>query len=275
MQADQQTAQDAAAFDAADGPSERRPQDALSHRRHPLAQPSTGERAPAPPATDYSHHRVDDEQAAPPLDAAGEAVISIRLHARAGQLHQVIDIAGQRSVIQPDPILQADLDGLRDDANYALPPGNRRQSLGMEGAEQHAAELRHFIDRSLGFGADVLRCADMEAIRARMGQHPVPEVLYAYVRAGDDLDALADALGDAVPLVLLNLIGEQVPLPPDALVRRRKLICVNHAVGEADQARAAGFQWLKGVFDRDDAPASSRISGRSSASSSAAPRIAM
>lgn len=116
------------------------------------------------------------------------------------------------------------------------------------GAVRHGTELTQLLERSHGFAADLLPCADLGQLAAAVRRTPEPEILYAYARADLDLAALAEALGDSVPLLVLNLIGEPVPAPPPALVRDRKLICALYAAGESDQARAAGAHWLQGFL---------------------------
>jgi len=116
------------------------------------------------------------------------------------------------------------------------------------GAVRHTTEATQCLERSQGFAADPPLCVDPAHLAAALRRTPEPEVLYAYARADLDLAALAAALGDAVPLVVLNLIGEPVPdLPPD-LVRHRKVVCAVHAAVESDQARAAGARWLQGFL---------------------------
>lgn len=116
------------------------------------------------------------------------------------------------------------------------------------GAVRHATELTQLLERSQGLAADLLTCTDLGQLAAAVRRTPEPEILYAYARADLDLGALAESLGDSVPLLVLNLIGEPVPAPPSALVRDRKLICALYAAGESDQARAAGAQWLQGFL---------------------------
>jgi hypothetical protein len=115
----------------------------------------------------------------------------------------------------------------------------------LPGATRHGSELTQLLDRVQGFAADLVRCAEPGQLAAAARRTPEPEILYAYARADLDLGALADALGESVPLIVLNLIGEPVPAPPPSLVRERKLVCSVHASGESDRARAAGTQWLQ------------------------------
>jgi len=115
----------------------------------------------------------------------------------------------------------------------------------LEGAAGHAAQTVHLIDNLFGFGADCLHCRDHAQVRERVRRAPPPQILYCYGAADLDLAALAQALGEAVPLIVLNLIGEIPPVPPPALVAGRKLIVCVHAGHEADQARDAGTRWLQ------------------------------
>jgi hypothetical protein len=116
---------------------------------------------------------------------------------------------------------------------------------GCEAASRHADRLKEYFDRVHGFAADVTACADIDLLGARLADTPEPEVLYAYATTRLDLDRLGRVLGDAVPLVVLNLIGETPPLPPVELVRNRKLILAVHAASEAGRSREAGHQWLQ------------------------------
>jgi hypothetical protein len=113
-----------------------------------------------------------------------------------------------------------------------------------DGADAHAAELQQQIDRDCGLGFPALHCDQLDRVRERVHATPAPEVLYVYARTSLDLAALAAALGDALPLILLNLIGEDLPAPPPELVRERKVILCGHAGIEAAQARGAGRRWL-------------------------------
>jgi hypothetical protein len=113
------------------------------------------------------------------------------------------------------------------------------------GAARHGTELIQHLERIQGFAADPLRCADLAQLAARVQRTPEPEILYAYARADLDLLALAEALGERVSLILLNLIGDAVPAPPPALVRDRKLVICTHASSESDRARTAGTRWLQ------------------------------
>lgn len=113
------------------------------------------------------------------------------------------------------------------------------------GAARHGNELTQLLERSHGFAADLLRCADLGQLATAARRTPEPEMLYAYARADLDLDVLAQALGQSVSLIVLNLIGEPVPAPPPALVRERKVVCSVHPSVESDHARAAGARWLQ------------------------------
>lgn len=116
---------------------------------------------------------------------------------------------------------------------------------GAPGAAHHGTELTQLLERSHGFAVELLRCTDPAQLAAAVGRTPEPEILYAYARADLDLEALAGALGQSVPLIVLNLIGEPVPDPPLALVRDRKVVVCTHASSESDRARAAGTRWLQ------------------------------
>ena len=116
---------------------------------------------------------------------------------------------------------------------------------GVPGAARHGTEPTQLLERSHGLAADLHRCADPGTLAAAVHRTPEPEVIYVYARADLDLESLAAALGDAVPWIALNLIGEPVPDLPAALVRDRKVVCAVHAAGESDQARAAGTRWLQ------------------------------
>jgi len=113
------------------------------------------------------------------------------------------------------------------------------------GTARHGTELTQHLERIQGFAADPVRCADLKQLAAKVQRTPEPEILYAYARADLDLPALAEALGERVSLILLNLIGDAVPAPPPALVRGRKLVVCTHASSESGQARTAGIQWLQ------------------------------
>jgi hypothetical protein len=116
---------------------------------------------------------------------------------------------------------------------------------GVPGRDRHGTELIQHLERIQGFAADPLRCADLGRLATSVQRTPEPEILYAYARADLDLMALAEALGERVSLILLNLIGDAVPAPPSALVRDRKLVICTHASIESGQARTAGTRWLQ------------------------------
>jgi len=117
---------------------------------------------------------------------------------------------------------------------------------GADGAKRHAGHLNQYLDHAFGFSADVRTCGAIDQVADRVSRAPEPEILYAYGPTSLDLQGLARALGNAVPLVVLNLIGEKAPMPPAELVRNRKLILCVHGAVETDQARNAGHHWLQG-----------------------------
>jgi hypothetical protein len=116
---------------------------------------------------------------------------------------------------------------------------------GVAGAARHGTELIQHLEHIQGFAADPIRCADLRQLATGIQRTPEPEILYAYARADLDLLALAEALGERVSLILLNLIGDAVPAPPSALVLNRKLVLCTHASSESDRARSAGTRWLQ------------------------------
>jgi hypothetical protein len=116
------------------------------------------------------------------------------------------------------------------------------------GAVRHGTELTQLLDRCHGFAADLIRCADLGQLATAVHRTPEPEVLYVYARADLDLAALAESLGESVPLIVLNLIGEPVPALPAALARDRKAICAVYPSAASDQARSAGTRWFQGFL---------------------------
>lgn len=119
---------------------------------------------------------------------------------------------------------------------------------GLPGAARHCTELTQLVDRHQGFGAEAIRLGDPGQLAAAVRRQPEPEILYVYARADLDLAVVAEALGDAVPLLVLNLIGEPVPTPPAALIRDRKVVCALHAAQESSAAQTAGAKWLQGFL---------------------------
>jgi hypothetical protein len=119
----------------------------------------------------------------------------------------------------------------------------------LPGAVRHGTELTQLLERTRGFAVDLLHCADLGQLAAAARRTPEPEILYVYARADLDLaalaGALAGALGDATPLILLNLVGESLAALPTGLVRGRKVVCALHAAIESERARTAGTQWLQ------------------------------
>ncbi len=122
----------------------------------------------------------------------------------------------------------------------------------LEGAAAHAVHTVQLIDGTFGYGAAVVHCRDLDQLRAQGANVPRPRILYAYATDRLDLEALAAALGDAVALVILNLIGATPPLPPGTLVAGRKVVIAVHADREANQARAAGIACLQRVLADPD-----------------------
>jgi len=126
-------------------------------------------------------------------------------------------------------------------------------------AARHATELTQLIDRRLGFDAEQLRCSAPDELAAAVRRDPEPELLYVYAAANLDLEALVGALGDAVPLILLNLIGEPVPAPPPALVRGRKLVLSVQPSVQSAAARAGGAAFLGAFLGADAGKGHQRI----------------
>ncbi len=112
-------------------------------------------------------------------------------------------------------------------------------------AGRHAGQLNQSLEQSYAFAPNATVCGDIKDLEQRVKDVPEPEVLYVYAPTEIDLEHLTAVLGDAVPLVVLNLIGEVPPIPPAELVRNRKLILCVHAAIESDQARAAGHRWMR------------------------------
>ncbi len=120
-----------------------------------------------------------------------------------------------------------------------------------EGAATHATRLTQYLDQTYRFAADFQLCSTMDQVAERVVRIPVPEVLYVYAPVGLDLARLARILGDeAVPLVVLNLIGETPPSPPPGLVHNRKLVLCVHGAVESDRARQAGHHWLQSFLQQ-------------------------
>ena len=115
----------------------------------------------------------------------------------------------------------------------------------LPGAAQHEADLAHQLEHRHGLGVELVRCVGLDQLAVACAREPQPEILYVYAKTGLDLAALAEHLGDRVPLVVLNLIGATPPAPPTELVRNRKLVVGTWSAGEDNQARDAAAQWLQ------------------------------
>jgi hypothetical protein len=149
-------------------------------------------------------------------------------------------------------LFEAEPPGVRAERTQVLvlpPPVLLLCGRGLDGAAAHAVALQQQIDRELDYKLPTLNTDELDRVAGLVQQNPAPEVLYVHAGADEvDLGRLAETLGDALPLILLNLIGDQLPQVPPALVQHRKLILCGHPAKEAEQARRAGRRWLLGLF---------------------------